>query len=357
MALTKEVEIEDNLEDEEEPMPFGYSISSYGADFPIDSLVKRMNEGNIYVPSFERGYVWKLGMASRFVESLLLGLPVPGIFLAREQEEKKLMVIDGQQRLRTLQFFYRGIFEPKDKEFVLVGVSPQFNGVSYNSLRAMDRLRLDDSILHATIVEQNVPADDDSSIYHIFERLNTGGVPLCPQEIRAAVYHGEFNDLLRELNKNESWRFVFGSVDSRMKDQELILRFLALYFHFEKYRNPMKQFLNLYMGKNRHLKLQSAEEFRRVFIDTIELAVKSLGKEAFRPKKVFNSAIFDAVMVGIARRLEKGEIHDPEGLGEQYQALLENEEFATIVFKGGTMSEERVRLRLKLATEAFADLK
>ena len=89
MALTKEVEIADDVEDEEEPMPFGYSISSYGADYPVDSLVKRMQDGSIYMPLFQRGYVWNIATASRFVESLLLDLPAPGIFLAKEQEEQK----------------------------------------------------------------------------------------------------------------------------------------------------------------------------------------------------------------------------------------------------------------------------
>ena len=103
-------------------------------------------------------------------------------------------MIDGQQRLRTLQYFYRGIFEPDKREFALKGVTPEFEGVTYNSLKDHDRRRLDDSILHATIVRQETPSDDDSSIYHIFERLNTGGIPLNPQEIRATIYHGEFND-------------------------------------------------------------------------------------------------------------------------------------------------------------------
>ncbi len=187
MALTKEVEIADDVEDEEEPMPFGYSISSYGADYPIDHLVKQMQNGDIYMPLFQRSYVWNIATASRFVESLLLDLPVPGIFLAKEQEEQKLIVIDGQQRLRTLQYFYEGTFLPNGKKFALSGVVPRFSGATYNSLRDGDRRRLDDSTIHATIIKQNVPLDDDSSIYHIFERLNTGSVPLQPQEIRSAI--------------------------------------------------------------------------------------------------------------------------------------------------------------------------
>lgn len=351
------IAIEYEEEEEGEIIPYKYSISSYGVDYTVDTLVRRMDDGSIYVPSFQSGYAWSITKASRFIESLLLGLPVPGIFLSREQDTQKLMVIDGQHRLRTLQYFYKGVFEPSKKEFALQGVpSSQFDGVTYDSLKDEDRRRLDDSILHATIVKQDVPSDDDSSIYHIFERLNTGGVLLRAQEIRAAIYHGEFNDLLGELNKSKWWRSVYGDVDNRMRDQELILRFLALYFNFDKYRGSMKEFLNFYMGENRHLKLQSAEELTRVFTDTIELAVRGLGTGAFKPKRKLNSAVFDAVMVGIAKRLERGRATDLKGLKGRYQSLLEDEDFAPTAFEGGTTSEEVVRLRIKLATEAFSDL-
>src|SRR5436190_18517661 len=104
----EEVDVEELNEDE--LAPFKYSITSYGADYPVDSLVKRLNAGSILIPTFQRGYVWKLADASRFIESLLLGLPVPGIFLAKEGETNRLLVIDGQQRLRSLQYFYEGIF-------------------------------------------------------------------------------------------------------------------------------------------------------------------------------------------------------------------------------------------------------
>jgi Protein of unknown function DUF262 len=101
-------------EDAEVATPFKYSITAYGADYPVDGLVKRVESGDIFIPSFQRGYVWSLTRASRFVESLLLGLPVPGIFLSKDEPSQKLLVIDGQQRLRTLQFFYQGLFGPTD---------------------------------------------------------------------------------------------------------------------------------------------------------------------------------------------------------------------------------------------------
>src|SRR5258706_15619947 len=100
--------------DTEENYPVEYAISSYGADYPVDGLVKRMSAGSIFIPPFQRSYVWNVYRASRFIESLLLGLPVPAIFLSRDESTQKLLVIDGQQRLRTLQYFYEGVFAPTD---------------------------------------------------------------------------------------------------------------------------------------------------------------------------------------------------------------------------------------------------
>lgn len=190
-------------------------------------------------------------------------------FLSKEQETQKLLVIDGRQRLRTLQYFCDGVFEPTGKVFTLRGVQSRFNGVAYKSLQSDDRRVFNDSILHATTVKQDQPSEDDSSIYYIFERLNTGGTLLQPQEIRACIYHGEFNSLLKRLNENQSWREVYGPISPRMRGQELILRFLALYFNATNYKKPMKEFLNNYMGKNRNLSLQSEGDISKSFASAV----------------------------------------------------------------------------------------
>ncbi|NJN67633.1 MAG: DUF262 domain-containing protein [Chloroflexaceae bacterium] len=333
-------------------VPLKYLISSYGADYTADGLVKRISQGAIVIPPFQRNYVWDILRASRFVESLLLGLPVPGIFLVRDQVSQQLLVIDGQQRLLSLAYFYDETFQPTGKPFALKGVQPQFEGKTYQTLLPEDRRRLDDAILHATIVKQEDPLNDDSSMYHVFERLNTGGVRLQPHEIRAAIYHGPLNDLLQQLNTNEAWRSVYGDPSQRMRDQELIVRFLALYFHADTYSRPLNEFLNAYMRKNRELELQSADELRQVFISTIELIHRCLGTRAFRPRRTLQAAVFDAVMVGVARRLAKGPLQDCAALRTQYEHLLNQEAFLHAIDKSS--DEENVRRRLEMATDAFA---
>jgi uncharacterized protein DUF262 len=357
MAKLKESKVVDKLgDDSEEVIPFTYSITSYGADYTIDSLVKRMRQGDIYVPSFQRSFVWNIKQASRFVESLLLGLPVPGIFLSKEEDTQKLLVIDGQQRLRTLQYFFEGFFKKKTQPFSLRRVQPKFEGLTYKTLGAEDRRRLHDQILHATVVKQDVPSGDDSSIYYIFERLNTGGSQLQPQEIRASIYHGPLNDLLGELNKSKDWRTIYGPVSGRMRDQELLLRFLALYFGRNTYARPMRSFLNAYMGKNRRLKLQSRAEIVAAFSPTIATIREALGKEAFKPKRALNAAAFDAVMIGVARRLSSGSIKVKKEVRRQYRHLLANQKFIVASSKS-TADEDNVKTRLKLAIKAFASVR
>ena len=348
--------IDDEIEEEDEQLPFKYAITSYGADYPVDGLVKRLKRGDVFIPSFQRKFVWPMPKASRFVESLLLGLPVPGIFLSREKETNKLLVIDGQQRLLTLQYFYEGVFSDSRRQFRLTGIASRFIDATYDTLGEDDRRRLDDSIIHATVVRQDEPSDDDSSIYMIFERLNTGGVQLSAQEIRACIYHGHFNELLRRLNNHEQWRNIYGKPHKRLRDQELILRFLALAYRGDDYAEPMKGFLNEFMGQYRCLSDDNSTRFARAFERTINCIYECLGKRAFRPVRVVNAAVFDAVMVGVERRLRQGDITDLANLGTAYHELLKDDDFEEATERS-TTSSGNVRKRIEVAIEYFSKVK
>jgi Protein of unknown function DUF262 len=362
LSASPEEEVED-LDEVNEVIPTTYTITAYGADYPVDGLVKRLGQGDIVVPlfsmqaepgqstvGFQREFVWTRPQCDRFIESLLLGLPVPGIFLVKEPSGKHL-VLDGQQRLRTLQYFYEGLLQ--GKEFALENVQEKWRGKTYKKLDADDRRRLDDSIIHATIVRQDEPSDDQSSIYLIFERLNSGGTFLQPQEIRVALYHGKLASLLSALNTNPSWRSLYGKKSARLKDLELILRFFALYYHAKSYRRPMKEFLNRYMASNVELQTAAESELRPLFESTAETIHKFIGDRAFRLKSAINAAIADSVMVGIARRLAAGPVNKPEDFKAAYEALLKNTDYLKATGRS-TADEEFVRLRLERSTEAFS---
>ena len=348
--MTNVTEVED-IESEE--ISYRYEITSYGADYPIDSIVKRIKDDVIFVPPFQRKFVWNINQSSKFVESLILGLPVPGIFLSKENKTGKLLIVDGQQRLMSLFSFYDGLF--KGKEFALVGLQSDLNGKTYKTLNSSDKIRLDDSILHATIVRQDEPNDEESSIYLIFERLNTGGKPLSPQEIRACIYYGQFNQFLNKLKDVPGWRKIFGPENERLKEQELILRFFALFYERDSYQKPLKGFLNKFMAKNRDFEKYKEDALAKLFTSTIEPFAKFLGNKAFRVGRVFNAAAFDAIMVGCAERVLNGPQIDEAQFLSVYSALIEDPVFIDNI-RGGTSDENAVEARIKLAISQFAKI-
>ena len=351
--------------DQDEPSTFRYHITAYGADYPVDSLVNRIDSGDVVVPTFDpnkelgdikgfqRRFIWKKAQSDRFIESLLLGLPVPGIFLV-SRTDGRLLVLDGQQRLRTLHSFYRG--ELRGKGYSLEKVQDRFVGRTYSSLDVEDRRKLDNSIIHATVVRQDEPSKDQSSIYMIFERLNTGGTALHPQEIRIALYGGPFMNFLQEMNSFGMWREIYGKISPRFKDQELILRFFALLYAADKYERPMRDFLNVYAGVNQEFQLQSEDELREIFKSTTASILGSLGKRAFRTRNAINVAIMDSVMVGVANRIQaRGKIQDLEEFAVEYKKLIDDAAFSAAVERS-TTDERSVRNRLTMAKQAFSKL-
>jgi hypothetical protein len=349
LALAEGVEDEALLED---PGVRKFSINSYGADYTVDSLVKRMRAGAFKIPDFQRKFVWTLKHSSKFIESLLMGLPVPGIFLYKEADTNQHLVIDGQQRLRTLQAFYDGEFN--GKKFRLASVREPWLGKSYNELDTSDTLKLDDSIVHATIFQQDRPQDVLDSIYFVFERINTGGIRLSPQEIRNCVNLGPFISKVRELNKLEAWRHVFGPENKRAKDEELIVRFLAMYVEGHNYSRPMTKFLNDFSDKMNKADPKRLEELGKIFSDTIKIVDEAIGQRAFRLIRALNAAVFDAVMVGLAARLTGSPVQKDK-ITTAYDALLDDATFRQACERA-TADEENVRTRQALASKAFAGI-
>ena len=354
-----------DIDETREVIPYIYSITAYGADYPVDSLVKRIESGDILVPhfswqdeaseitGFQREYVWPRPKSDRFIESLLLGLPVPGIFLVREPSGR-FLVLDGHQRLQTLQSFYSGVIH--GKEYCLDDVETRFHKKRYKDLDVEDRRRLDDSIIHATVIRQDEPTEDQSSVYMIFERLNTGGVSLQPQEIRVALYHGELVRVLRQLNVLPAWRKLYGKPSRRLKDMELILRFFAFYYRAAAYQSPMKEFLNTYMASNRDLACQGEHELAKVFTDTVTLLHNAVGQNALRPLSAVNAAVADSMMTGLARRITRAPIHDASQVARTYHALLKDDDYRRAI-ADRTAHKSNVDTRINAATAAFADVK
>ena len=295
--------------------------------------------------------MWSKPQKDKFIESLLLGFPVPGIFLVAEPNHTYL-VLDGQQRLRCLQEYCT------DNGPSLGRVHEKYRDKSYADLFPADRRRLDNNLIHATVVREDVPTEDKASIYQIFERLNTGGTQLNPQEIRVALYGGKLMKLLSELNRSDSWRVLYGPAESkRLKDQELILRSLAMYEEGEHYNPPMKGFLNNYMSDNRNPIRERLKSLRTVFEDTTDQIRTGIGPDAFRPQEGrLNAAVLESIFVGVAHRMDIGSITDNAALKAAHSQLIEKKEYRDAV-STGTAQKSNVMTRLHLSKDTFATVR
>lgn len=342
-------------EDEDyESAPPDYQISTYPADFILEVLHQKWKAGEIMIPEFQRGFVWKQVQASKLIESFLVGLPVPAVFLYTERKSQKFFVIDGQQRLKSIFYFFEGYFgleaQGARRVFRLSGLSPEsiFNSKTFEDLRDEDKRRLKNAVLRSFVVQQLDPADD-TSMYHIFERLNTGGTLLTNQEIRNCVYHGNFISFLNQINLLHPWRRILGkdAADSRRKDIELLVRFFAMR-DISAYKKPMKDFLSKFMRKNRDASEEVLANNRELFERTCNGVVESLGEKPFHVRAGLNAAVFDSVMTAFSNHLDE----IPSDIQNRYTRLIEDKAFETNT-RSSTTDVDTVKERLKKAEKVL----
>lgn len=331
-----------------------FEITTYPADYTLEVLFQKWGNGEIVIPKFQRQFVWKKEQSSRLIESFMMGLPVPEVFLYRDRQERSI-VIDGQQRLRSLVYFFEGLFEPdrsgRRKPFDLEGVSAgsRWLGKTYDQFEEADKRKLKDSILRAVIVKQLKPSDN-TSIYHIFERLNTGGTLLKDQEVRNCVYEGRLNDLLVEMNQYPPWRDLLGhkNLDKHQKDVELILRYMALYHDKSRYLKPMKDFMSDFMARNVNPDDAFLNQEKQRFIQTCDTIYQKLGPRPFNPMGPLNVAVFDSMFLAFA--LHKGA--PPADLKERRASLLSNPDYDAATHSG-TTDAKAVTRRIELASSTL----
>src|SRR5690606_21555034 len=269
-----------------------FNITSWGADMSFRELISMYDDDELLKPELQRKYVWDKPEASRFIESILLGLPIPSIFLANTPDNNKL-IIDGYQRIMTVyDFVKKGVFSKDGKAFKLTNtdkINHRWRGKSFNELSEFDQKKIRQTTIHAIIFEQKHPSYNDSSLFQIFERSNTSGKVLKSQEIRNCVYQGQLNTLLFELNQDVNWRKLYGSdaEDSRMLDLEFILRFFALGSddirrrHGNKGQISLKMYLNNFMGEKEHNLQPFIANKRQEFLEVVNFLYKHIGVNTF----------------------------------------------------------------------------
>lgn len=270
------------------------------ADWTIETIVGQIGKGNIDLqPGFQRRAAWDDVRKSRLVESIIVGMPVPNIVLAENKDHRgRFIVIDGKQRLLAINDFLNG-------EYALRGldIRPDLNNLTYNQLATEDKEYLDNSTLRSTVIRN---WKDENFLYAIFFRLNSGSLPLSPQELRKALVGGNLLDRIElYLEGSNHFHALFGEgLDKRMRDSELVLRFIAYDRALQDYRGDFKDFLDRTVRhyesdwETRKLEAELALERLNLALATT-LAI--FGKDSFKKwigdkfERVINRAVFDCI--------------------------------------------------------------
>jgi Protein of unknown function DUF262 len=322
-------------------------------------------------PFYQRRPRWDKVRQSKLIESFIMNVPVPPLFVY-ESDLAKYEVMDGQQRITAVQDFYTN-------KLKLEGLEqwPELNGRIYDNLPSEIKKGLDRrSISYIVLLKESAPTSGEEVLLRqeVFERLNTGGIKLSKQEARNALFQGLFNSLILDLTENPYFREVWGlppyseSAEQNrapellmsrmwveMRDAEIVLRFFALR-HADHYQRGMKEFLDLYMVHARSFTPEDVAFLKRLFDETMDLGHAIYGSLLARPWDVSSNewsrrpqvAFADAVMVGLSRHLDKGVelLAARDAIVGDTAKLFKENPAGTFTGRGNTKKDVQDRIRL-----------
>ena len=311
-----------------------FDLTPYTFNMDIDSLIRRYSNNGIRIPSFQRDYVWSIDSASRFIDSLLRGLPSPSLFFYEEGRQEYL-IIDGQQRVLTLYYYIEKGYFPTKKSFQnqivnqskkseintdladlddhhtegqpfqLTGnVSQDWKNKSFSELTEEHQNILRNTYIYIIGLRQTSPAEDNSGMFLVFERINTGSTPLNAQEIRLCVSHGPFAHLLKGFAADTKWD-NFHVSDKTSGISEIILRFFMFYY-IEEYKGSLRSLLDKFIEKNKSFKVYSEYILNNLYNNSFDIMNKVFNHKDFISSESdkFQGYIFLAVWIGIAKNIQ-----------------------------------------------------
>jgi hypothetical protein len=367
-------ERQETLDDVETPS-LGEGAVLASSDWTTQTIIDQLRRGNIDLnPIFQRRDAWRPQRKSQFIESLVLGLPVPQLVLAERREKRgTFIIIDGKQRLLTLrQFAATGDSRFQSLKLQGLRVLPQLNGLTYEDLRGHSEL--DDHLTTfenqpiRTVVIRAWPSED--FLYTVFLRLNTGSLPLSPQELRQALHPGKFTAFVNDYaEQNASLRAILGldAPDFRMRDTELVIRFLGFRNFLSEYTGNLKPLLDKvveHFNKN----WDAHEVELRQQLDELDLALTTT-IEVFGTDNAFrkwngtrfeyniNRAVFDIMIHSMRhRRVADAAVRKSEDVVKAFKDICENDADFRSAVEGTTKSIDAIFTRLKKWAEVLSNV-
>lgn len=355
MSIDKDEEFSGNLPDLHPPK----DVVAFNELRSCADLYRLYKEGTLDIqPDFQRDVVWKLPEQTVFIDSLIKQLPIPSMCFSLDFNTQKWQVVDGLQRMTSIVNFL-----DENKEWRLSrrkDIHSKISGRTNFDIRDGDA---ETSILYKKIQNLSLPItvircdlnkpEHAEYLFTIFHRLNSGGSRLNHQEIRNCIYSGEFNDLLKELDKSPKWKLIKNLLPgkgSRFRSLELILRFFALYQNQQGYTGNMPTFLNMFMRDHRNLDKSIKDSFASLFNETVEKLVKATDNSK---ETKFGYIVFEAALIGIAHNREKLKKTNDVMLGILLTRLINSTEISLTT--NDTSSTDSVTKRIAKARSIFAN--
>lgn len=331
------------------------SVAFDSYDISVRQLFDMVNEGLIDIaPEYQRHFVWDELRQSQLIESLMLGIPVPNLFMATNRDSS-WEVIDGLQRLTTVINFIgnEDIIKKTNSscsKLKLKGLEKlsSINTLFFEQLPRSVQLMFMTRPIRVTVLNDR---SDFEVRYDLFERLNTGGVTLHPQEIRNCIYLGRFKDFITQCSRNQHFLNVVKMTPNAERTgsrEELVLKFFAYFEDRNIFNHSVKIFLNEYMAK-KTLSFPEEAQYQELFQRTFEIIDQTLPNGIVRGNRINVTPLilFEAVSIAVADLITSDEI----GLiNERLQETLDNPELNRLT-TGATNSRNKLNQRIEFVKE------
>jgi hypothetical protein len=331
------------------------TISFDTKDYTTELLVDKLKSGEFYIPEYQREFVWNEIEQSKFVESVLIGLPIPFMFAAENATEGKFEILDGAQRIRTLRAFFNDKLKLRDLEKL-----DKLNDFRFSDLPVPQQRRLKNRVLRMVVLSPN--ADEDVR-FDLFERINSRGKKVNAAELRRGAFPGKFYDLVRECSEDERFlslcRLTKQSIDHR-EGEELVLRYFAYAENYLTFQHEVARFLNHYMRSNNSLFDKDEEaaaregKTKRSEFQNMVKFVKNFFPNGFGKTHLASitpRVRFEAISVGVHLALKKKPKLKPRNMD-----WLESEEFKNLTTTHASNSGPRLRARIEYVRDRLLEV-
>lgn len=329
-------------------------IDFYLTEYTVELLALKLRNGDFEIPDYQRGFTWEPERKSKFIESVLMGLPVPFLFFWENPGTGKLEVVDGSQRLRTLEEFIYDEFELGNLEMLSL-----LGGFQFQNLPESRQRKFKNRSIRGIVLNEHT---DEQSRFDLFERINTGSKIANPAEVRRGALRGEFQDLVIELSKVDLFEKLAPLPQKSQKErqrEELVTRFFAYGDGLDDYEDRVSPFLFQYTKKMNHRFGENpalSDIYKKRFLDTMEFIDQNFAW-GFRksPKgRATPKARFEAIAIGSYLALQQNPNLKESNI--DVQLWLESKEFIKITGSDGANAVKRLKMRIEFVRDKLLTL-